>query len=365
MASKKRKNSRIEYLIKTNLLFSLNKLSKIANLYNVRKLDNHSMKFGVDLKYNSTINSFLDSMDIEYVCINKNTKKKYFVCLLFIILSLIICIYISYLYSICVTDIKIIGASSDQQLLINNIISDAGINQYGINFFVDYAMIPDKIYELDNISNVDIYKSKTTLVIDIRTSLEKIDLTPKPIIAKFDGTITSITVSSGTALVKVGQSVLKGDVLIAPYRINNEGFEAVHASGIITGQLVIQKHLVFTNKQVKYELSGKQYSKSFLTLKESVINYTEIPFEYYKMSKYTTNAFPFYITTYEYSELIKTEEEFDFLMDKDEILSRELTKLIATSNFAESINATFDYEITNSGCFTILSIYYYASGDLS
>jgi hypothetical protein len=361
---RKLKTNRVRYIIKSHCLYALNKLTKSTQLKNIKHNENGTIVFDTFEASDQSIKKFLETKDIEFErLVSPSNNKIVTLALLIIVGSLLISLAI-FTYSHVVISISISGATEQQQIEIRRILSDFGFTSTFYNFFAPSSKLSNEISKLNNIASVNIYKSGFSLNIDVQNKLELIEFENKPLLAKFDGVVQAITVSSGTAIVKVGDSVLKGDVLIAPYRNIGEIYETVRASGIVTGRLIAQKHLSFSNKQLTRVYTDRSYLQTFLTLKEPIVEISS-SYESYEVIKYSAIVFPFYVTTFKFVEFTMILVDFDFDQVKEDIINSEIDALIAESNFETIKNAGIHHEITRQNNIIILSLFYYSDGHLS
>ena len=84
---------------------------------------------------------------------------------------------------------------------------------------VDCADLKKRLSALDGVALASVYVRGTTLVVEVKEELPKAEVhvpSVAPIVATCDCVISRVVVERGRAMVQEGQSVRKGDVLIAP-----------------------------------------------------------------------------------------------------------------------------------------------------
>ncbi len=147
--------------------------------------------------------------------INKYRKRKMFVCAI-ALFSIII-----YIMSLFVWDISLDGGYSYTDMEITKYLKSIGvyegIKKEKINCEDIEAKIRNKYYD---ITWVSAELTGTRLIIHIKenfdeTNVQTVSSSPSDIISTSDGEIVSIITRTGTPLVKVGDVVKKGDILVS------------------------------------------------------------------------------------------------------------------------------------------------------
>lgn len=116
--------------------------------------------------------------------------------------------------------------------------------------------------------------------------------TARDIVATRSGTVTSIVCEQGTPLVKVGDTVSSGDVLIRGKRVFNDGVEEdVYALGRVTLQLTATGFAQFDGTRVEVYETGNTFKATGVVIfgKEYI---RPCPFEQYVKETTVTNLFP-------------------------------------------------------------------------
>lgn len=108
-----------------------------------------------------------------------------------------------------------------------------------------------------------------TLVINIKEKLlpgEKYGEF-KPLVASADGCITKIELVSGTVIVKVGDMVQKGDILVEPYTIDTSGnLKKVEAKAQIYAKIYNEGSAQHFEKFVEIKRTGRTMQQNEITL---------------------------------------------------------------------------------------------------
>ncbi|MBO4989133.1 MAG: sporulation protein YqfD [Clostridia bacterium] len=90
----------------------------------------------------------------------------------------------------------------------------------GVRLFQPYrgdnAYLSARLLQLPAVSFASVKKEGFRLVVEIRSRSQEEIVKKEPLCAAYDGTVETLVVLAGTASVKVGDEVAKGDVLILP-----------------------------------------------------------------------------------------------------------------------------------------------------
>lgn len=146
--------------------------------------------------------------------------------------------------------------------IINNIklkrndISWMGIDLKGTNIKINIVKAEEPTEILDNTKNCDI-------------------------VARKDGIINRIIAQNGTAMVKPGDKVKKGDVLIAGYMEGKyTGIRYVHSLGEVTAKIIYKKEKSILFEENIKSITGKKENKYGIKIGNNMIKL------YFKKSKY-------------------------------------------------------------------------------
>ena len=105
-----------------------------------------------------------------------------------------------------------------------------------------------------------------TLNVTEITEKDNTDTLAQNLVADSDGIITHIDVSVGNCVVKVGDTVNKGDVLVSGIIENEQGTKFVKSRGKIIAETIITETLTQNYKFKETVLTGKQKSKTVLEI---------------------------------------------------------------------------------------------------
>jgi len=109
-----------------------------------------------------------------------------------------------------------------------------------------------------------VYVSNVTLVVEVTHGVpmpETQGREPGDVVAKQDGVVQSIRVYAGTAAVKIGDTVRKGDVLIRGEERSSDGeIVSVHAQGVVTARCWRSQTVRMPLKEVVSTETGREHS---------------------------------------------------------------------------------------------------------
>lgn len=163
-----------------------------------------------------------------------------------------------------------IELTGDSCLKRNDVVKYLGKNNIrigSVKYFLDTKKIEDDfILNFKNLAWVDVKIKGTKLVIDVVDRKKVPDIInknlPCDIVAKKDGIIEEVLVKNGVEVVKVGDVVLKGDILISGI-IDLEFFETkmVHAIGNVKARTSYEKVEEVNLLKVKKNYTGRTSSR--------------------------------------------------------------------------------------------------------
>lgn len=198
---------------------------------------------------------------------------------------------------------------------------------------IDCKKIKEKISELPYVALTSVYIDGGVLHIEINEELEPEHIEKEnylPIVADRDCIIEQVIVESGTALVEKGQTVKKGDVLIAPYVVFNKDeniTSPTQAIGKVYARVYLSETIEYNEYTVVSEYTGKEEKQRILVFADKMLSrvsetaFAEYDEEIVKMSFY---SFPFEIIEITRKEKVETAKYMPF-SDVKEALQQELT----------------------------------------
>lgn len=313
-------------------------LKQVLNICTVSdiKISENKLKFKVNKKHKKDIEKIIDKCGVSLlnktdVGIFSFLKKTIFrIGVLIPIIVFIIFIFISNLF---VFNYKIIG---NQLVPVQEI--EAVLKQHGLTGIVpknkiDAMKIENALLQINKVSLVSVIVHGNSLVINIKEKVYNPEYEEQGefdfIYSEFDGIITQISPVQGTVLVKVGQTVKKGEKLVAPYVMDTAGqtlyvkpmadikadvfFTTIEDVAdtkiemIDTGNVYKQKTILFLGLPIYKPLNQKQFT-TYRT--EQTINFLSYG-----------NLLPIKVETITYFEQIENVVQNYFETNKEQILN--------------------------------------------
>lgn len=227
-------------------------------------------------------------------------------------------------YSLKVTRVEIAGNSLVSYDAIMEAVAEA-VELPCERGKVDRKSIEQAIIALDGIASASVEQRGNTLLVNVYEELEKAEVQDKSdytdVKSLYDGIITRVIVYSGTAAVKAGDTVKKGQTLISSDVVIDENLTAKEkASGGIYARVWVTKTQVFTPTVIVRRRTGRT---------ETAVGFFK-PDEGYKcdFSLYETETkeyyldsvipLKYYVTTF--YEIEEAETEFDFDSNEEAVV---------------------------------------------
>lgn len=132
------------------------------------------------------------------------------------------------------------------------IMQEMGATRYGFLWSLDCANIEQKLLKLDGVSYAKVIRQGTAIAVEIQRELPPPELLLQSgyvVKSKKLATVTRTVVYSGTAVVKYGDIVKVGEVLIDGYILVGEEKVRTHASGEVFGKLYIERKVYFPKSE--------------------------------------------------------------------------------------------------------------------
>lgn len=277
------------------------------------------------------------------LCNAFNFIKKRFM----IIVGLVVALFIGVLWQTHLWHYSISGLERVEKSEIEKFLNESGygigVSLSGINTNNLSNALLDNFKQL---SFVSVMRVGTSLVLNFKEKEYDENLDESlmlPLVASFDGVVSKIVVNQGTAVVRAGDVVKKGQVLIAPYVFVNGKQKKVRAKGECTAQVFVKGQVVFNENETKEVRSGK-----FITLRKmQFFNHTfnclneKVPYEKYeveKNAKIICKNMPicFKIVNIKCYEIIKVKEQKMFEEEKPILIKQ--SRYLAYKNLKANFN---------------------------
>ena len=300
------------------------------------KIDGDKMSLRIDDKYLKQAKEIMDKMAIEYTVESRGGRyllgKLSLRYLSLIIPAIIVIAVLAVMTKMCFT-VDIIADSGQLKEEISLVLKENSVKPFMLKDKIDTSKLSYEISKnIDEIGFANCYFDGSVLKVEVKkVHVKEEEKTYDEIVADRDCIITKVLVYSGTALVKVGDVVKKGDVLIAGYvdtmpndptNEDNERF-IVKADGLVYGETSYTKQILLTAKVVDSVRTGKSYSTTQIYLfgkaigKAKPVKYGE--YEYVQETKTFGSAIPVKAVTTTYYETSKQTVELDELAIEEQI----------------------------------------------
>lgn len=268
------------------------------------------------------------------------------------------------LYFNTLTAVEISGLERVDERSVQTVLVENGIKTPAVFLKSDFEKTKNGILDIDGVSGVSIEKKGTVLYVKIAEELTASDIkdtqTPIPIVAEKDGLITKLVAIKGTPLVKQGDTVRRGDVLIAPYVTDGAGNKMpCRAIGEVYARVWYKRTSVYGEKMIASVRTGN--SKTVTAIEILGLTYhPACPFTVYEKEekKVLVGAMlPYAVRTITYYEIEKREIVYNFEENAPLLIEEGKEKLQAEiAPDARSIRNWYIIKKLDKG--TELSIYY-------
>ena len=258
--------------------------------------------------------------------------------------------------------IEILGLERIERQSVVDILDEMNYNIGSSVFKVDNKLIEDRLLEkFEDLSMVSVMHEGCSIVISVKEKEYEEELDTSlvvPVVAKADGIVQSIVVTQGTPMVKVGDIVRKGDVLIAPFVVDKEGNTVkMRAIGSVKAVVYAKGSVTYQNGQEKLVRSGNSVVRKNLSLfGVSFPSHVKVEYEYYD-TEITTKPMcknfllPFEVSTERCYELIKVKGG-DFASEKDVLVKESIYKAY------ETLEADFDVQSEQTDIVEVAGAYF-------
>ena len=228
-------------------------------------------KLQQDARKNQCLVTSISKKGLPYLLKRYSRRKSFFI-------ALLVLIVISFILSKFVWNIDVIGNSTVSSNEIIKLVNEEGLKKGTLKSKVNIDKIINKIRLCrDDISWVGIEIKGTNVIINIVESKEKPEIIDEDdftnIIATKDGEITKAYAQNGTLLVKEGDEVKKGDVLISG-TIEGKYTDKyyVNAIGEVKAKVLYSKIIKVKKNEILRERTGKKNVKFAIKFNNFKIN---------------------------------------------------------------------------------------------
>lgn len=235
-------------------------------LYNVKK-DGRKLSFEVDLQDEKVVKDYFYECSIDYVVERIKGEKRLFQGIAqrpFLGIFAVLFIALFVFFENIVFKVELNGVSKVDTEQIAAILNEYSVNKPILKSRIDTKKLNEEIMEIEGVALSSVYIRGTVLYVEINEELDKGIMDKEehlPIVADCDCIITSIYVERGTPMVEVGQTVKKGDVLIAAYlELDKESGQVLPCSpkGEVKGRVFYEESLEYYPRQMISFRTGKK-----------------------------------------------------------------------------------------------------------
>lgn len=245
--------------------------SRGIQTYDIEKGE-HSLSFSVDKKHEQQVKEILqhESNDMQTKTIGLESFLQFMRNRIGLIVGLCISFLLILIFSnvLLVYDIK--GLNRVEKSEIIDLLKENGYNIGSLSFSLNVEDIePLILSHFPDISFASALVVGNTLVLHIKEKDydEETDTTLfSPIYAEFTGVISEMKVQQGTPLVKVGDIVKKGQMLIAPYVLDGDKSIPVQAKGEVYARTYIKGQVVYDTNKPLQGRTGNVYIKRTMNI---------------------------------------------------------------------------------------------------
>lgn len=338
-------------------------------LYNLDRKSYKHLEFDIDLKNKKKIKEYAKLQNYEYQEDSSGFNKilNFFKFRFGILIGLLFFLFANIFSGFFVWDIRIYGnnfvsSSAIIEVLKNNKIRVGGIISNNQLQGVETVLTN----QIEDISMCSVIKKGTVIIVNVKEKLKSDELfsiyNGKDIVATENLTIMELVVSNGTAQKKVGDSVQKGEVIVAGYVKNTSGQKVTcKANASIRAKTWRTATETYYKKVEVNHRTGKKVSQQYLTLfnmkfpVKNQKNKFEFFEEEFKEVPIKNNFLPFKLFVNTQYEVTKEIVEQNFENDKQMIIERCQKKAYEGVKTYDQITNTFETISEEKDCFVITS----------
>jgi Putative stage IV sporulation protein YqfD. len=317
-----------------NVLFARNlRLRKIV-------FEERRLTFSCPLKDRGAVENILKKQNIEYKILfssGPEVAAKSFIKRYGLIAGILLGAALVILYGFTLTAIEIEGVDGEDLKFVESVLAENGVSAPSIFYNFDSEKIIGDVEKGKGISFATAKIRGSKLFVKVVKELPEPVIentkTPKPVLSEKDGVVTRLAVSSGTAAVKVGDTVRKGDVLIAPYKYSADGNRVpVRASGEVWARVWYSDMRIYPDYVLTDVRTGRSFTRTAIEI--FGLEYTvKSPYGMYETETSVTdvvNVIPYRLVTVSYFETRPEEVYFDFKKEENSLASLQKDALFKT-----------------------------------
>lgn len=236
-----------------------------------------------------------------------------------ILITLCIVFVCCFAYSQHIWQYKVYGLENIDEMQIVEALEDSGAI-IGVNKkSLDLEKVENAIlHNVEDVGLVSVNVVGTSLIVTISEKInnETILDNTKSLVSNYDCVITSIKTNAGTALVKVGDKVVKGQTLIGNYVLDSEGNQiASKAMGEVYADVYYTYNKTYFSTDTVLERSGNTYKYCDLYICGiPILSQSHCNFQYFESeekSYYLESPLPIKVVEHTLYELIEKSINID------------------------------------------------------
>lgn len=332
-------------------------------LYNINRLDHKCLIFKIDSKNLNKIKEI--SLSLNYTM---DVLTTYGIAKLFsligkrigAVVGAFIFVILLIINSCFVWNIKIYGLEDVKAEEIIAVLNKNGLKTGSAFSTTNLEVLEHKLLDnIDKLSLCSIVKKGSTIIVNVKEKLSTINFiesTQTDLIATENMTITNLSVVQGTALKKDGDSVKKGEVIVAGYFLDvNKNKITCRANANITALTWFTETEVYQKQKEVFVRTGKKVTTSYMSLfgmkfnlKNEVNDFEHFDEEITEKYVFKNNLMPCKYTTKNYYEtecqIVSQDFEKDKLSLIEKLTSQAVNKVPSEYNIERTFNTITEHE---------------------
>ncbi len=266
------------------------------------------------------------------------------------------CILALYILSMFIWEFEVVGNEtvSDGEILEN--LAEIGVKMGTYGPSIDINEIKNEmILRVEELSWLTVNVKGSRAVVEVRERIPKPELIPDGspcnIVSARDGVVVSIDTLSGAAVVRIGQTVEKGDLLVSGVVDSKAGARFVHARADIEARVWYDYSAKLPQNAAAKQYTGRTTTRRALVVGGSRINFYGNDFNSYRYyDKIVRNtilrlpggaALPVILVTEEYREYTPADYRIPEETAKGILLARLETRLAREMGQGEVVDAQY------------------------
>ncbi len=336
-------------------------------IFELKIVDDEVLRFFVSAKNYLKLLSIKNRMCYNIVVINRfGTKKlQHFVrTRAGVVAGLVLSAILLFFVNMFTFNYKILGVEQLSHQQVISALKDFGIKINAINNFDNAELEQFLKRELDEISIVSVVKNGTTIIVNIKEKLPKLEVEFVPIVANYNMMIEEISVFAGWSKFVAGDIVKAGEVLVEPYFVDESGIKTdCKPTANIVASTWFSHSVEFKEKETLRVRSGNKIVNTSYSFANKIVFETNSPnkFEHYEEEVSVVSAFknlflPIVIKKSVIYELVEVEIERNFELVRDDVIADAFEKAFAKVPQHLSVKSE-EFSVTKVGKIYLVNAY--------